>query len=199
MEPKPRRIPAPAAASMGERIRGLRKHRELSLQQVSNVSGLSIGHLSQIERGLSSPSVDDLLRVSDALGVEMGSFFEGVTMGPDIENDNIVRLAERAEVSFHAGVIKQRLTPASPSPVNVYMLTLEPGGRSGETLYTHAGEEAGTVLQGRLHLTIDDRDYLLNEGDSFRFLSTIPHRFSNAFAAVTRVIWVNVHIPEDGQ
>lgn len=195
MDTKPRRQPAPAAASMGERIRGVRKHRELSLQQISGASGLSIGHLSQIERGLSSPSVDDLLRISDALTVDMGSFFDVVRGNAPAQSDNIVRLADRAEISFHAGVIKQRLTPAAESPVNVYMLTLEPGGRSGEALYTHAGEEAGTVLQGRMHLTIDNRDFLLNEGDSFRFLSTIPHRFSNAFPAVTRVIWVNVNIP----
>ena len=92
--------------------------------------------------------------------------------------------------------MKQRLTPPGPSSVVVYMITLEPGGRAGEASYTHDGEEAGVLLQGRLQLTVEDRDFMLTEGDSFRFLSNRPHRFSNPSSMVTRVVWVNVSQPE---
>jgi uncharacterized cupin superfamily protein len=79
----------------------------------------------------------------------------------------------------------------------LYMITIEPHGGTGEAPYVHHGEEAGLVIQGRLLLTVDGTDHLLNEGDSFRFRSMLPHRFSNPTAAVTRVLWVNAKPPAE--
>ncbi len=199
MEVVARRAIDPVDASIGERIRGLRRQRDVSLQQMAQSADLSVGYLSQIERGLSSPSVRDLLRIAAALGTNMSFFFEAADTRKHDDDPIVVRLAERTEVAFHAGVVKQRLTPPGRSSVQVYMITLEPGGRAGETSYTHAGEEAGVLLQGRLQLTVENRDFLLTEGDSFRFLSSRPHRFSNPFSMVTRVVWVNVSQPDPEQ
>jgi transcriptional regulator with XRE-family HTH domain len=195
MEEAARRVVDPVDASIGDRIRGLRKQRDLSLQQIAQSAELSVGYLSQVERGLSSPSVRDLVRIAGALETDLSFFFEAAGAHRTVDNAIVVRLAERQEVAFHAGVVKQRLTPAGRSSVQMYMITIEPGGRAGEVPYTHAGEEAGVVLQGRLQLTVEDHDFILNEGDSFRFLSNRPHRFSNASSMVTRVIWVNVSHP----
>ncbi len=191
-----RRLVDPVNVSIGERMRALRRKQELSLQQVADAAEVSIGFLSHVERGLSSPSVRDLLRIAAALDVDMSLFFEPQATRDPGADPIVVRVADRQEVSFFAGVIKQRLTPSGPSSLQVYMITLEPGGRAGDTPYTHGGEEAGVVLQGRVRLTVEDTDFLLEEGDSFRFLSNRPHRFSNAFNAVTRVVWVNVALPE---
>jgi transcriptional regulator with XRE-family HTH domain len=195
MEEPARRPIDPLDASIGERIRVLRRQRGLSLQQVAQAAEVSLGYLSQIERGLSSPSVRDLMRVAVALRVDISFFFEAAAPGGEGTDPIVVRVAERQEVAFQAGITKQRLTPPGRASLQVYLITLEPGGRSGEALYAHDGEEAGLVLQGRLHLTVEDRDFLLNEGDSFRFLSRRPHRFANAASTVARVVWVNVAPP----
>lgn len=179
--------------SIGDRVRGLRRQRGLSLQQVADAAGVSIGHLSQIERGLTSPAVRDLIRIAEAMGARPGFFFEALTE-QQVQNDHdiVVRAVHRREVAFHEGVTKEALFPLGEGNIHMYMMTIRPGGRAGEQLYVHSGEEAGLVIQGQLLLTVEDRDFTLNEGDSFRFLSSRPHRFSNPTKSITRVAWVNV-------
>jgi transcriptional regulator with XRE-family HTH domain len=178
--------------SIGDRVRSLRKQRDYSLQQVANAANISIGHLSQIERGLTSPAVRDLIRIAEILDVRPSFFFE--TFGDEVsaDEDIVVRAASRREVAFHEGVTKEVLYPPGEGTIQMYMITLKPGGRAGEKLYTHSGEEAGLVVQGQLLLTVEDRDLTLREGDSFRFLSGLPHRFSNPTKSVSKVVWVNV-------
>jgi transcriptional regulator with XRE-family HTH domain len=190
----------PVDASVGERMRQLRRQKALSLHQVAQRAELSIGYLSQIERGLSSPSLRDLIRVAAALEADLGLFFEAAGTPPPRPGEGggsriVTRPAERQEVAFHQGITKQLLTPHGDASVRLYLITIEPMGRTGEALYSHAGEEAGLVLQGRLLLTVETADHLLNEGDSFRFRSDRPHRFSNASGMVTRVLWVNTFPP----
>jgi transcriptional regulator with XRE-family HTH domain len=186
----------PLDAFVGERVRSLRHQRAVSLQVVAERAELSVGFLSQIERGLSSPTLRDLFRIAAALDTDLGFFFDADGMRENTSDSIVVRLPQRQNVAFHAGVVKHRLTPPGDSPLVMYMVTIEPHGRTGEALYTHRGEEAGLVLQGRLLLTVENTDHLLNEGDSFRFHSNRPHRFSNPAGTVTRVVWVNVTQPE---
>jgi transcriptional regulator with XRE-family HTH domain len=178
--------------TIGDRILGLRRQRNLSLQQVAEVAGISIGHLSQIERGLSSPAVRDLIRIAEALGARPGFFFEVASEEAPSDHDIVVRTSNRREVVFHEGITKEALFPPGEGAILTYMITIRPGGRAGEQLYTHSGEEAGVVIQGQLLLTVEDRDFTLNEGDSFRFVSSRPHRFSNPTKSTTRVVWINV-------
>jgi len=191
MESSTSRAIDPIDASVGGRVRQLRRQRELSLQQVAERADLSVGFLSQIERGLSSPSLRDLIRVATALETDLGMLFEGAGTTAPAGGSIVTRPAERQEVAFHEGITKQLLTPHGDASLRLYLITLEPNGRTGEALYSHAGEEAGVVLQGRLLLTVETTDHMLQEGDSFRFRSDRPHRFSNASGMVTRVLWVN--------
>jgi transcriptional regulator with XRE-family HTH domain len=198
--PAPAR-PAPDGVdlSIGLRLRELRRERGLSIQAVAETTGLSIGFVSQVERGLSSPSVRDLVRIAEALGGDFNLLVAaGAKRGGNGAASPVVRLADRRDIAFHAGVHKQLLSPADEATLFLYMITIEPHGGTGEAPYAHQGEEAGLVIQGRLLLTVDGTDHLLNEGDSFRFASGRPHRFSNPTGAVARVLWVNVKPPSEG-
>lgn len=177
---------------VGERIRALRKARGLSLKEVSLQAGLSAGFLSQVERGLSSASVRALARLADALGVGISDVFPS-DEGFDGANHIVARVKDRKRIDFaQTGVTKELLTPFAHLPrLDIYMMTLEPGGRSGDEPYSHDGAEAGLVLEGGLELVVDGRKYILGEGDSFRFNSARPHQFSNAGDRVARALWVN--------
>ncbi len=74
--------------------------------------------------------------------------------------------------------------------IELYELSVKPGGTSGPEFYSHRGEKAGVVISGTLELWLDNRPYTLNEGDSFRFPSRLAHRFENRGADPARVIWV---------
>ena len=197
--PVPARVqPDGVDLSIGSRLREQRRECGLSIQAVAQAAGLSVGFVSQVERGLSSPSVRDLVRIAEVLG---GDFNLLVAAGsaPDRRDapSPVVRLAGRRDIAFHAGIHKQLLSPPDETLLFLYMITIEPHGGTGDAPYAHQGTEAGLLLQGRLLLTVDGTDYLLNEGDSFRFASARPHRFSNPTGAVTRVLWVNVATPAD--
>ena len=180
--------------AVGHRIRDLRRSRKLSLETVAAKTALSIGFLSQIERGLSSPSLRVLATLADVLGVGIAALF-GASPGADGAADHVVtRAPQRPELKlWRTGISKQLLSAAgAENKLNLFLVHLEPGGSTGDELYTHDGEEAGLVLEGEMMLTVDTDTWALKEGDSFRFASRRPHRFSNpADDAKAVVLWVN--------
>lgn len=178
--------------AVGERIRLLRKVRGRSLKEVAERSGLSVGFLSQIERGLSSASIRALARIADALEVGIADVFP-TDVGMDDAQRITARMAERKRVTLaDTGMVKDLLTPFAQIPrLDIYILTLEPGGNSGDEAYGHYGEEAGYIMEGGLELVVDGKKYILGEGDSFRFSSNRPHRFSNPGDRIAKALWVN--------
>jgi transcriptional regulator with XRE-family HTH domain len=180
--------------AVGRRIRDLRRARPFSLETVAARTELSIGFLSQIERGLSSPSLRVLATLADVLGVGIAALF-GTGPGADGASDQVVtRAPQRPELKlWRTGVSKQLLSPAGADHrLNLFLVHLEPGGSTGDELYTHDGEEAGLVLEGEMMLSVDSETWSLKTGDSFRFASRRPHRFSNpADDSKAVVLWVN--------
>lgn len=187
-------VEPPMDVAVGRRIRDLRRIRQFSLETVAERTDLSIGFLSQIERGLSSPSLRVLAILADVLGVGIAALF-GASPSADGASDQVVtRGQQRPELKlWRTGVSKQLLSPASADKrLNLFLVHLEPGGSTGDELYTHDGEEAGLVLEGEMMLTVDSETWSLKQGDSFRFASRRPHRFSNpAQDAKAVVLWVN--------
>jgi quercetin dioxygenase-like cupin family protein len=160
--------------------------------ELSQKSGLSAGFLSQVERGLSSASVRALARIADALGAVISDIFpadSALESGSQI----VARVKDRKRIDFAAtGVVKELVTPFPHTPrLDIYIITLEPGGRSGDQPYAHEGEEAGLVLEGGIELVVEGRKFILGEGDSFRFKSSRPHHFCNAGDRPARALWVN--------
>ena len=176
---------------LGQQLRVLRRGRGLSLVELAERTGLSIGNLSQIERGVSAPSVRSLKKLSEALQVSVGDLFQETDLPPASEMTYIVRRKTRPLLRLGAtGVQKELLTPTTPGALQMLMVTITPGGSSGPDPYTHRGEESGLVLSGSLELWIEDEQFILEEGDTFRFKSTQPHRFANAGGKTTKVLWV---------
>lgn len=176
---------------LGLQVRTLRQGMRLSLKQLADQVGIAIGTLSQIERGLSSPSIKTLRQIAEALDVPVMHFFREVGSSDPREIDRIVRGTSRRILRLPSnGVTKELLTPDLSGDLEMLLVILEPGGTSGPAPYTHKGEEAGYVLHGALRLFVEDNVYVVSAGDSFRFASTIPHRFENSSEEETQVIWV---------
>ncbi len=198
--------------ALGRHLRRRRKAMGLPLQRIADRAGISVGHLSQIERGLSSPSVRDLIRIAESLDASAGDFLDQASDQDGDQTDDwsagvsvsggadpiMVRRARRTPVMLKNGIAKRLLTPQDEAPLKLFMVTLAPGSTTGDELYTHEGTEAGLVLEGRIALIVEDRDMLLEAGDSFRFASLRPHRFMNAHDGESRVLWVNCAMPASG-
>jgi transcriptional regulator with XRE-family HTH domain len=191
---RPRRETAPEPPDpgrprlIGGEIRGLRKARGLTLTELAEASGLSIGYLSLLERDRATPSIKALHAVSRALGVTISWFFEASDT-PEEERDLVVRRARRRRLDYSAGLVDELLSPNLSGALELLSCRFPPGASSGDEPYTHAGEEAGVVIRGRLELWVDGRTVTLEAGDSFGFQSTLPHRYRNPGPDETEVIW----------
>lgn len=177
------------AAAVGVQIRELRKVKKLTLTQLAQAAGISVGYLSQIERNQSKLPIGILKKLSDVLGVHMNWFFNGNMHAAPEERDVIVRKANRRRLTFTGlGVAEELLSPNLAGPLELLLSTIDPGADSGE--YSHDGNEAGVLIAGRLNLWVDGKLFQLEEGDSFAFSSTSQHRCANPGKVPAKVVWV---------
>nr|GAJ37562.1 putative HTH-type transcriptional regulator ycjC [Bradyrhizobium sp. DOA9] len=174
---------------IGGEIKNLRKARGITLDALSDAAGLSKGYLSQIERGVSSPSVKALHSISRALGVTISWFFPpNADVDGDLR-DYVVRAKSRRKLTFVGGITDELLSPNLGRQLELLRCTFPPGSESGKEAYTHQGEEAGYVVSGELDLWIGQHHVVLREGDSFAFASDLPHRYANTNERECVVIW----------
>lgn len=174
---------------LGECVRAVRQRAGLTIQKLARRTQLSAGMISLLERGRATPSVRTLRLLSVALDVPISYFFEA---RPEPEGPRyIVRRSARRRLRLTpSGVLKEALAPEGKGLLELYELTLSPGGSSGADFLQHEGEKAGYVLAGRLRLWLDQQPHILDPGDSFRFPSQIPHMFDNPADEPARIIWV---------
>ena len=183
-------IDSATLVSLGERIRNLRVEQGLTLAALSARSQISVGMLSHIERGRTSPSLKLLDRLRVALGVPLASFFD-VGADHDPEKGTVTRQGQRSTLLFgKTGLTKELLSPPGHSEMEFFMLSIAVGGGSGPDPSRRNGEKAGYVVQGRIELRIAEQRYLLGEGDAFQFDSRHPHSFQNVADIETRLIWI---------
>ncbi len=175
--------------AIGEQLRELRLIKGLTLKEVAQTVGISVGYLSQIERNQSRLPIGVLKKISDVLGVHMNWFFQNAHAGDPAERDVVVRSTNRRKMSFTGlGITEELLSPNLSGPLELLVSTLQPGADSEN--YSHDGAEAGYVMEGRLDLWVSGRHFVLEAGDSFSFKSTDEHRCANIGTTPTKVLWV---------
>ena len=188
-------VPRPASSDdapredrdLGRRIRARREEAGRSLKDVADEVGVSESFLSQIERGVASPSIATLRGISDALGTSIGALFEG----PE-SNGLLVRQKDRRRLRHPRREWEEyMLTPPASRRLQVIMGVIEPGAGSGREPYTHnSDEECVIVLKGRMHVRVADDHYELSKGDSVTFESRLPHSYRNPGPGRSEVLWV---------
>ena len=178
---------------IGFQLKRERRVRGLRLKDVAEATGLSLSLISKIENNRVSPSLSTLHRVAKALGTSVSALF---TMDETL--DKVVHRPHERPVAGRVqsmvewdGIEAEIMVPfGSGRLLEGFVFIMEPGSHSGGVLQ-HEGEECGYVLAGQLELTVGEKCYLLDPGDSFFFLSEIPHAYRNPGEMTARVIWIN--------
>jgi len=174
---------------IGAEIRQLRKARQLTIPNLSALTGLSTGYLSQVERGKSNLSVQALKLIAASLGIP-ASFFFNDDRDPDlVEKEHIVRRGRRRSIGLKDGIVDEILSPTLRGKVE-FVLSNFPAGATCPNPFLHQGEESGFILEGELELTIEGKNFTLGPGDSFCFKGDKVHSYRNACKGNTVVVWV---------
>lgn len=173
---------------MGSLIRALRRKQNISIEQLAEKTGLSTGLISQLERDLTGPSVASLWKIAKALNVSMNYFFEKYE-----ENSPIVRKGDRKKIQLpNSNITYELLCPDLQKSIEMLLVKIEPGECSTEDKIGHEGEECGYVITGTLKIKWGDKEYILEEGDSIYYDSTVPHRYVNCGDKTSVSVWAMV-------
>jgi transcriptional regulator with XRE-family HTH domain len=180
---------------VGKTLRELRRSRRITIQQLANGLNRSTGYISQLERGLSQPTLKDLYAACTIFGVPMSWFVDLADKQPEAgrEKDLIVRGGHR-RFMLHRGARTELLTPELDSDVEFMLSTFEPGLETEPKNVPTTGAEYGYILKGQLELWVDEEKFDLFEGDSYRFDRSSTYRSRNpSKTEPTIIIWVGVY------
>lgn len=172
------------AGAIGSHLRQLRTKRRLSLSQVAQAVGISVGFLSALERSQMSGSVGTLRKLARYYKTNILDFFDA-----NGASSRQVQPEQRKVLQAGPGV-RMELLAWGNAVMEPHLFRVAPQAGSGDA-YTHEGEEFLFILRGSLIITLEQQEYRLKTGDSFYFESTTPHHWRNPGRSETRVLWVN--------
>jgi transcriptional regulator with XRE-family HTH domain len=158
---------------LGERLRHRRKELKLTLQDVADRAGFSVGFISQIERGITVPSLVSLVSVCRVLQVDIGSFFQQPKLNVPVTRREHRPVYGLGGISGNA-VTYERLSASFPGNVLRSTIIHEPPGFRSEPM-SHEGEEIFFIVDGELTLELDGETMILQAGDTAHFPSTRTH------------------------
>lgn len=175
------------SADLGGKIRALRHRLHKTLDETATAAGISKPFLSQVERGLATPSLTSLAGIATALGVTLQYFVDTPS-----EERSVRRAAQLRFFSFADSTdLFARLTNSSVgTQLESILVRLPAGQKEAAEVTTHAGEEFVYVISGELSLTLEGKTFVLNAGDSAHYESTVPHAWANTGEVETTLVWV---------
>src|SRR5579859_336619 len=199
-------------SGFGPRLREARASRRLSVRELARRVGCSASLISQIERGVSVPSVGVLYALATELGSSLDYLLFGsgpgtgtaLAAGPQPASSPplapppaalVQRGGGRKIIDLASGVRWERLTPQSEAMTDFLEVIYSPGGHSTAERrpLRHDGREYALVISGTLTANVGFESYDLGPGDSIAFDAPVPHEYLNKTGEVVRAISVVVH------
>ena len=203
---------------LGPRLRLVRASRQLSVRELARRVGCSASLISQIERGVSVPSVGVLYSLATELGSSLDYLLFGSGAAPDGVSAEtpaadsppavtpeprpaapppaiVQRGRDRRIIDLASGVRWERLTPQPEAMTDFLEVIYSPGGHSTDERrpLRHDGREYGLIISGTLQANVGFESYELGPGDSIAFDSSTPHEYLNRTDEPVHAIWVVTH------
>ncbi|WP_434053712.1 MAG: XRE family transcriptional regulator [Roseibium sp.] len=175
-------------SSLGEDLRALRTTRKMTLEDLAQRLGRSVGWLSQIERDISTPRLSDLRRIADIFEVPLSIFF-GSADAPDAEKGRIVRSSARRIIGERdAGLVEALVSPDLTDDFEMIHSTFQPGS-SRKSPISRPTQELAYMISGKLDIWLDDDSFTVTTGDSFR-IRNASYRWANPYSEPAVAVWV---------
>ncbi|WP_156254185.1 helix-turn-helix domain-containing protein [Pseudactinotalea terrae] len=180
---------AAQVAGLGSAIKSARRRLDLSIAELAHSAGVSLGLVSQLERGMGNPSLQTIAKLADALGLTVSQLLE--ESGSDFE---VVRAGAHhalpidPQVPADQQVARELLTPRGESMLQLIRSTLPVGFTNEGKPFRHIGTESVTVLSGRLEITHGEHTAVLEPGDTATYGCSLPHWWANVANGPTVVL-----------
>ena len=170
---------------IGHKIKQLRIQNGLTLEELASRSELTKGFLSQLERNLTSPSIQTLADIVEALGSSMSDFFKEDTKEKIVFQKKDFFVDERENYTVHWIVPNTQKNAMEP-----ILVELPQGGESFEVT-PHNGEEFGYVIEGCIQLVCGDETFVVHKGEKFYINGRNFHNNKNKKKTLAKVIWIS--------
>jgi len=182
--------------SIGAKVKALRTKQKFTLKQLSEETGLSIGFLSQLERGLSNIAVDSLMKIARVFGVSISDFFVD---SRHVERQGPVRSYDVSPIQVSPQILSfihsNDVTGYELLPRVYHLLPIPDTDNMKLEMYSHSGEEFIYVLEGIVTLYVGPREYELYPGDSIQIKSHLDHNWINRTNKSARILAINFPNP----
>lgn len=174
---------------IGKKLKDIRLSNDMTIQELSDRSSVSSNMISRIERGLTIPSVEILMKLAIVYDKSINYFVEDVSTSheivfssPGTRNKTVYDDEHNmATESFTSGLRDPQFTS--------FICTVRKGGSSGRENMYHPGDELIYLIEGAIRITVAGDTHLLGPGDSLSFKSHLPHRWENIGEGDAKVIW----------
>ena len=174
-------------SDIGEYIKRIRKSRKITLQQMSEATGLSVGYLSLMERGMNNPTISNLHKVCKMLNTTLADLFTNLE-----ENRTCVKKNERKIIIDVPGSIRYEAVTEGKRPINCTCVTIY--DNNDHEIGKHISDEHGVVLQGSLSITIEGVTYDLEEGDAIYIPVGSRHSLRKTSECDCISIWTSISV-----
>ncbi len=177
----------PIQSAISANLKHIREERGLSLDQVAKLSGVSKSMLGQIERGVVSPTISTLWKISNGLKVHCSELMQRPEVEVEVvEHESLKPLLENDG--------KYRNYPVfgftQERPFEIYYIEIDPGGSLEAERHPPGTQEFLTVFSGILELTAGGREFRVNTGSSIRFQADQAHQYRAVGEEVCRLSMV---------
>lgn len=186
---------------VGSKIKGIRESKNLSIEEISERSGLSVDQILSIENDQNLPSLGPLIKIARALGVRLGTFMDDndalgpvITRAKDRERDSSISFSNgaadaRKHMEYHP--LAQQKAGRHMEP---FVIEINPTDENNFQLSAHEGEEFIYVMEGQLEIDYGKEKYQLSEGDSIFYDSIVKHHVHGLPGKSAKILAV-VYIP----
>lgn len=176
---------------IGEKIKRLRILRNMTQEELAVRSDLTRGFISQLERDLTSPSIETLEYVLRALGTNLKEFFS------KFEDEEKVVFDEKDRIPIYntpKGVKEELLlTISEPQKIEPAIFELEPLAVT-EKDESHEGFEFGFVIEGQITLVLENIKHKVKKNESFFFNSNKSHYIiNNSKINKAKILWIEIY------
>jgi len=186
---------------VGSKIKRLRESKNLTLDEVSERSGLTVEQIESIENDQNLPSLGPLIKIARALGVRLGTFMDDndhigpvVTRAADRERDSSISFSNgatdaRKHMEYHP--LAQQKAGRHMEP---FIIDINPAESLDYKLSAHEGEEFIYVMEGEIEVDYGKEKFLLKQGDSIYYDSIVKHHLHGALGKSAKILAL-VYIP----